>query len=45
MIVTDDGVLGRSRDQRTRTSPTLATNSRLLARIEKPLRVSRNDCR
>jgi putative transposase len=45
MIVTDDGCAGRSRDQRTRTSPTLATNNRPLDRTENPLRVSRNDCR
>ena len=32
MIVTDDGSLGSSRDQRTRTSPTFATNNRPLGR-------------
>ena len=45
MIVTDDGVDGSSRDHLTATCPTLATKSRPLSRIEKPLRVSRNDCR
>ena len=40
-----DGSAGRSRDQRTRTSPTFATNNRPLDRTENPLRVSRNDCR
>src|SRR3982074_1931970 len=45
MIVTEAGSLGRSRDQRTRISPTLATNNRPVARTRNPLRVSRNDCR
>ena len=45
MIVTLDGSLGSSRDQRTLTSPTFATNNRRLGLRLNPLRVSRNDCR
>src|SRR5882762_9400197 len=45
MTVTELGSDGRSRDQRTRTSPTFARYSRPLGRTVKPLRVSRNDCR
>ena len=45
MTVTDDGGEGRSRDQRTRTSPIFARYSLPFGRRVKPLRVSRNDCR
>jgi len=41
IVVTDDGSLGSSGDQRTRTSPTFATHSRPLGRTPNPLRVSR----
>ncbi len=44
MMVTLDGTDGSSRDQRTRTSPTLARYS-LPAWSAKPLRVSRIDWR
>src|SRR4029453_5078541 len=44
MTVPLDGAEGKSRDQRTRTSPTLATYS-LAPRNAKPLRVSRIDWR
>lgn len=44
-LVTELGTDGRSRDHRTRTSPTFARYNRPSGRTLKPLRVSRKDCR
>ena len=43
--MTLEGSLGRSRDQRTRTSPIFAKYSRPFDRKRKPVRASRKDCR